>query len=135
MVKTYVVRSAARDIVNEHFSSLRSNDFNFNKLVVQRVASMNSKKMCNQITGEVTKLINQLSKGIQVKGINLRMQVMEKQKARDAIPAVSEFLTTPVPKNKAVLAMLSDYGYDRVVSSVFKQQRANPRANFAQAAN
>ena len=50
MVKTNVVRHAARDIVNNHYQRFRP-DFQFNKLVVDEVAEIHSKKLRNQIAG------------------------------------------------------------------------------------
>merc|ERR1711915_297408 len=125
MPKTKAEIRASRQLLNEFHGYFRASDFEHNKLVVDSIATVNSKKMRNKIAGKITHDLNRLNRGVHIPGIQLKMQIEEAQKAADAIPEVSEYITAPMPKNTAVFCMYNYYNMNKIVSQARKMSAQN----------
>lgn len=67
-----------------------SQDFHYNKRVLDEVALIPSKKIRNKIAGYATHLMKRIKKG-PVRGISLKLQEEEREKRLEFIPKESEF--------------------------------------------
>merc|ERR1711915_1061091 len=117
MVKTKIVRQAAKELINQHVSLIRAGDFHYNKLVVDEVAEVNSKCLRNKITGEVTHLLRRMSMGIKINGISNTLQI-EQSAQTDSVPKVSELITCPMPQNLAVQLQCNYYGHGKIYQTM-----------------
>ena len=67
-----------------------SQDFHFNKRVIDEVALIPSKGIRNKIAGYATLLMKRIQKG-PVRGISLRLQEEERERRMEFIPKETEF--------------------------------------------
>ena len=70
-IKNKTVKRAARELIEKYYYKL-TNDFDLNKMILQQVADVPSKRVRNKIAGFTTHLMRRIQKG-PVKGVSLKV--------------------------------------------------------------
>lgn len=71
-IKNKTVKRAARELIEKYYNKL-TDDFHFNKKIVEQVSDVSSKRLRNKIAGFTTHLMARISRG-PVRGISLKIQ-------------------------------------------------------------
>lgn len=92
-----------------------SNDFHYNKRVLDDVAVIPTKRIRNKIAGYATRLMRRIQLG-PVRGISLKLQEEERERKMEYIPKESEFRTDNIRIDEETKKMLEDLGLNRLVA-------------------
>ena len=113
-VRTKTVKRAARQLVEKFYSKM-SNDFHYNKRVLDEVAIVPSKRIRNKIAGYASKLMKRIQKG-PVRGISLKLQEEERERRMETAPDPKEFApeTAKIDNDPDTMEMLKELGYDKL---------------------
>lgn len=71
-IKNKTVKRAARELIEKYYNKL-TDDFDLNKMIVDQVTDVSTKRVRNKIAGFTTHLMKRISKG-PVRGISLKIQ-------------------------------------------------------------
>jgi len=113
-VRTKTVKRAARQLVEKFYAKM-SNDFHYNKRVLDEVAIVPSKRIRNKIAGYATHLVKRIQKG-PVRGISLKLQEEERERRMETAPDPKEFApeTAKIENDPDTMEMLKELGYDKL---------------------
>ncbi|TQE03611.1 hypothetical protein C1H46_010742 [Malus baccata] len=84
-------------------------DFHTNKKILEEVAIIPSKRLCNKIAGFSTHLIKQIQKG-PICGISLKLKEDERKRHMDFVPEEFTIKIDEISVDKETLNMLSALG-------------------------
>lgn len=113
-VRTKTVKRASRELIEKYYSKL-TNDFHYNKKVLDSVADIQTKRLRNKIAGFTTHLMKRLQKG-PVKGVSLKIQEEQRERMFDTVPEKSYVqIGESLEVNSNVLKMLKSQGYTNLV--------------------
>ena len=107
-VRTKTVKRAAHQLIEKHYQKM-SNDFHYNKRVLDEVAIVPSKRLRNKIAGYATHLVKRIQKG-PVRGISLKLQEQEREKRMETAPNPEEFADYSTKIDSATFRMLNELG-------------------------
>lgn len=107
-VRTKTVKKGSKLIIEKHYPMLGL-DFHHNKKVVSEAATIQSKRLRNQVAGYVTHLMKRIQNG-PVKGISIKLQEEERERKDNYVPEVSALAQKEVE-------------IDRVTESLIKKLR------------
>jgi len=88
-------------------------DFHTNKKVLEEVALIPSKRLCNKIVGFSTHLMKRIQKG-SVRGISFKLQEEERKRRMDFVPDVSAIRTDQIEVDGETLDMLAALGMSEI---------------------
>ena len=88
-----------------------TNDFHFNKRIIDDIAIIQTKRLRNKIAGYTTHLMNRIAKG-PVRGISLKLQEEERDRKMDFIPEKSAIDVESIPVDETVGDMLKSLGLE-----------------------
>ncbi|EJW05155.1 hypothetical protein EDEG_00766 [Edhazardia aedis USNM 41457] len=108
-VRNKVVKRAAKQIVSLHYQNLDI-DFYHNKLVVEEVAVIQSKRLLNRVAGYTTVLMKRIQKG-GVPGIHIKKHEEERERKENFIPSKRVLDDLTVVVDKTTMKMLKEYNY------------------------
>ena len=113
-IKNKTVKRAARELIEKYYNKL-TDDFDLNKMIVDQVTDVSSKRVRNKIAGFTTHLMKRISKG-PVRGISLKIQEEQREKLFDVAPEVSNInIENEYEADEGVLKMLKDQGFGSLV--------------------
>jgi small subunit ribosomal protein S17e len=92
-----------------------SQDFHFNKRVLDEVAIIPTKKIRNKIAGYATHLMKRIKKG-PVRGISLKLQEEERERRMEFIPKETEFVLERRKIDEDTKRMLEDLKLSNVLA-------------------
>ena len=107
-VRTKTVKRAARQLIEKHYQKM-SNDFHYNKRVLDEVAIVPSKRLRNKIVGYATHLVKRIQKG-PVRGISLKLQEAERERKMETAPNPLEFAENTAKLDSGTRRMLEELG-------------------------
>ncbi|CAN6680422.1 unnamed protein product [Malus baccata var. baccata] len=107
-VCTKTVKKSFRQVIERYYSRMTL-DFHTNKKILEEVAIIPSKRLCNKIVGFSTHLMKQIQKG-PVRGISLKLQEEERERRMDFVPKESAIKIDKISVDKETLDMLSALG-------------------------
>ena len=90
-------------------------DFHFNKRVLDEVAIIPTKKIRNKIAGYATHLMKRIKKG-PVRGISLKLQEEERERRLEFIPKETEFVLERRKLDEDTKKMLEDLKLSSVLA-------------------
>ena len=113
-IKNKTVKRAARELIEKYYSKL-TDDFHYNKKIVEQVSDVSSKRLRNKIAGFTTHLMSRIARG-PVRGISLKIQEEQREKLFDKPPSkskvqIGEFLEA----EQNIITMLRDQGFGNLV--------------------
>ncbi|KAM2009577.1 hypothetical protein FF1_004085 [Malus domestica] len=114
-VRTKTVKKSSRQVI-ECFYLRMTLDFHTNKKILEEVAIIPSKCLCNKIAGFSTHLMKQIQKG-PVRGISLKLQEEDRERRMDFVPKESTIKIDEISVDKETLDMLSALGMANMPSS------------------
>jgi len=115
-IKNKTVKRASREVIEKYFYKL-TEDFHYNKKILDTVAEVPSKRLRNKIAGFTTHLVRRIQKG-PVKGISLKIQEEQREKLFDIIPEKSKIqIDNTLTVDKGVLDMLNGQGFDKLIKN------------------
>ena len=115
-VKTKTVKRAAREMIEKYFLKL-TDDFHFNKKIVDACAEVATKRLRNKIAGFTTHLMKRIQKG-PVKGISLKIQEEQRERMLDIIPKESRIqIGASFPVDASVSTMFKSSNLNAIVDS------------------
>lgn len=123
-IKNKTVKRAAREVIEKYYYKL-TNDFDYNKLILNQVAEIPTKRLRNKIAGFTTHLMARIQRG-PVRGISLKIQEEQRERLFDKPPKESRIqISQQLEVDEAVLKMLRDGGFQKVIDEklVGKQSR------------
>ncbi len=92
-----------------------SQDFHYNKRVLDDVALIPTKRIRNKIAGYATRLMRRIQTG-PVRGISLKLQEEERERKMEYIPKESEFTIQNTRIDEDTRRMLESLGLTKLVS-------------------
>lgn len=98
-VRTKTVKRAARLIVEKYFVKLTL-DFYINKRIIQEIATIQSNRLTNRITGYTTHLMKRIRSG-PARGISFKLQEEERERRDQYVPSKSVFITKKIELDQA----------------------------------
>ncbi|CAN6541570.1 unnamed protein product [Malus baccata var. baccata] len=107
-VCTKTVKKSFRQVIERYYSRMTL-DFHTNKKILEEVAIIPSKRLCNKIAGFSSHLMKQIQKG-PVRGISLKLQEEERERRMDFVPNESAIKIDKISVDKETLDMLSALG-------------------------
>lgn len=115
-VRTKTVKRASRELIEKYYYKL-TDDFHYNKKILDTVADIQTKRLRNKIAGFTTHLMKRIKKG-PVKGISLKIQEEQREKMFDTIPDKSHVqIGEELEVEGGVLDMLRKQGYGSLIDS------------------
>ena len=115
-IKNKTVKRASREVIEKYFYKL-TEDFHYNKKILDTVAEVPSKRLRNKIAGFTTHLVRRIQKG-PVKGISLKIQEEQRERLFDVIPAESKIqITKKLEVDRGVLKMLEAQGLKSLIQN------------------
>ena len=115
-IKNKTVKRASREVIEKYYYKL-TEDFDFNKKILDTVAEVPSKRLRNKIAGFTTHLMRRIQRG-PVKGISLKIQEEQREKLFDIIPDKSRVqIENTLTVDKGVLDMLAGQGLDKLIKN------------------
>ena len=115
-IKNKTVKRASREVIEKYYYKL-TEDFDFNKKILDTVAEVPSKRLRNKIAGFTTHLMRRIQRG-PVKGISLKIQEEQRERLFDVVPEKSRVqLDSTLTVDKSVLDMLAGQGLDKLVKN------------------
>ena len=115
-IKNKTVKRASREVIEKYFYKL-TEDFDYNKKILDTVAEVPSKRLRNKIAGFTTHLMRRIQRG-PVKGISLKIQEEQREKLFDIVPEKSRVqIDNTLTVDKGVLDMLSAAGLDKLIKN------------------
>ena len=115
-IKNKTVKRASREVIEKYYYKL-TEDFDFNKKILDTVAEVPSKRLRNKIAGFTTHLMRRIQRG-PVKGISLKIQEEQREKLFDVIPDKSKVqIENTLTVDKGVLDMLAGQGFDKLIKN------------------
>ena len=115
-IKNKTVKRASREVIEKYYYKL-TEDFDFNKKILDTVAEVPSKRLRNKIAGFTTHLMRRIQRG-PVKGISLKIQEEQREKMFDVVPDKSKIqIENTLTVDKNVLDMLAAQGFDKLVKN------------------
>ena len=115
-IKNKTVKRASREMIEKYYYKL-TEDFHFNKKIMDTVAEVPSKRLRNKIAGFTTHLMRRIQKG-PVKGISLKIQEEQREKMFDVIPAESKIqIGKTLEVDRGVLKMLESQGFEGLIKN------------------
>ncbi len=124
-IKNKTVKRAARELIEKYYNKL-TDDFDLNKLIVDQVTDVSTKRVRNKIAGFTTHLMKRISKG-PVRGISLKIQEEQRERLFDVAPEVSNInIENEYEADEGVLQMLKDQGF----SSLIDKNRVESKSGF-----
>ena len=115
-IKNKTVKRASREVIEKYYYKL-TEDFDLNKKILDTVAEVPSKRLRNKIAGFTTHLMRRIQRG-PVKGISLKIQEEQREKAFDVIPDKSKVqIENTLTVDKGVLDMLAAQGFDKLIKN------------------
>lgn len=103
------MKRAGEKIVAKYYMRL-DNDFHHNKLVVNDVSEIPTKRLRNQVAGFVTHLYSRVQKG-KVKKIFIKKHEEERERRENMIPSNSIMDTEKIEVDDVSMQMIKDYCY------------------------
>ena len=118
-VRTKTVKRASREVIEKYFYKL-TEDFHFNKKILDSVALISTKRLRNKIAGYTTHLMKRIQKG-PVKGISLKVQEEQRERLLDMIPLNSKIAVDKKDHevDDDVLKMLKEAKVDNLLKNKF----------------
>ncbi|KAM1029632.1 hypothetical protein FF1_042043 [Malus domestica] len=107
-VRTKTVKKSSRQVIERYYSRMTL-DFHTNKKILEEVAIIPSKCLCNKIVGFSTHLMKQIQKG-PVRGISLKLQEEDRERRMDFVPKEFAIKIDEISVDKETLDMLSVLG-------------------------
>ena len=115
-IKNKTVKRASREVIEKYYYKL-TEDFDFNKKILDTVAEVPSKRLRNKIAGFTTHLMRRIQRG-PVKGISLKIQEEQRERLFDVIPEKSKIqIDNTLTVDKGVLDMLAGQGLDKLIKN------------------
>ena len=115
-IKNKTVKRASREVIEKYYYKL-TEDFDFNKKILDTVAEVPSKRLRNKIAGFTTHLMRRIQRG-PVKGISLKIQEEQREKLFDVVPDKSKIqIDNALTVDKGVLDMLAAQGFDKLIKN------------------
>ena len=115
-IKNKTVKRASREMIEKYYFKL-TEDFHFNKKILDQVAEVPSKRLRNKIAGFTSHLMRRIQKG-PVKGISLKIQEEQREKMFDVVPAESKVqIAKTLEVDRSVLRMLEGQGLENLIKS------------------
>ena len=115
-IKNKTVKRASREVIEKYYYKL-TEDFHFNKKILDTVAEVPSKRLRNKIAGFTTHLMRRIQKG-PVKGISLKIQEEQRERLFDIVPTESKVqISKTLEVDRGVLRMLESQGLDSLIKN------------------
>ncbi|KAM1142220.1 hypothetical protein ACFX19_042780 [Malus domestica] len=107
-VRTKTVKKSSLQVIERYYSRMTL-DFHTNKKILEEVAIIPSKCLCNKIAGFSTHLMKQIQK-VLVRGISLKLQEEDRERRMDFVPKEFSIKIDKISVDKETLDMLSVLG-------------------------